>query len=71
MNLKMLLRLAPQKFNTFNTFNIFSPTREYAKLAHCEAPPAHSVATHATSEPNPISLRTGSGVGEGLFRVLA
>jgi hypothetical protein len=69
--LKMLLCPAPQKFNTFNTFNTFSLTREYPKLAHCEAPPAHSVARHATSGPTPISLRTGRGVGEGSFRVLA
>ena len=59
----MLLRPAPQKFNTFNTFNTFSPTREYPKLAHCEAPPAHSVARHATSGANPISCELGEGWG--------
>ena len=52
MNVKMLLRPVPQKFNTFNTFNTFAkfakfanfnPALEHPTLLHRHAPRLGSI----------------------------
>jgi hypothetical protein len=75
VNLKMLLRPVPQKFNTFNTFNIFAkfakfanfnPALDHPTLLHRHAPRLGSISEHAVSWPNPPLLSlTGEG-GRGV-----
>jgi hypothetical protein len=65
VNVKMLLRPVPQKFNTFNTFNTFAkfakfanfnPALEHPTLLHRHAPRLGSISENAVSWPNPPLL---------------
>ena len=62
MNVKMLLRPVPQKFNTFNTFNTFAkfanidPALEHPTLIRRHAPQLGSISERAfpTRPPSPV-----------------
>jgi hypothetical protein len=75
VNVKMLLRPVPQKFNTFNTFAKFAkfanfnPAPEHPTLLHHHAPRPGSISARRLDATSPLScLRRERGLGgEGIL----